>query len=53
MAEESTPQAWKNPLAWLPHSIAEAALSGSHDDVELSTAWEHLQERLSAAERPS
>jgi hypothetical protein len=46
------PKAWKNPLAWLPHSIAEAALSGdpSHD-VEMSAAWAHLLERLTAAEQ--
>ena len=46
------PTAWKNPLAWLPHSIAEAALSGdpSHD-VEMSAAWAHLLERLTAAEQ--
>jgi hypothetical protein len=46
------PTAWKNPLAWLPHSITEAALSGdpSHD-VEMSAAWAHLLERLTAAEQ--
>jgi hypothetical protein len=39
-------------MAWLPHSIAEAALSGASDrDVELSTAWRHLLERLTAAEQ--
>ncbi|HEY6575995.1 MAG TPA: DUF1214 domain-containing protein [Mycobacterium sp.] len=39
-------------MAWLPHSIAEAALSGdpSHD-VEMSAAWAHLLERLTAAEQ--
>jgi hypothetical protein len=51
VADEPEP-AWKNPLAWLPHSIAEAALSGdSGTDAELPAAWAHLQERLSAAER--
>jgi hypothetical protein len=44
-------QAWKNPMAWLPFSIAEAALSGGGPDVELTAAWAHLQERLAAAER--
>ncbi|MFN6554042.1 DUF1214 domain-containing protein [Mycolicibacterium septicum] len=39
-------------MAWLPHSIAEAALSGfGGDDVEMAAAWAHLQERLSAAEQ--
>ncbi|MFN8031693.1 MAG: DUF1214 domain-containing protein [Mycobacterium sp.] len=39
-------------MAWLPHSIAEAALSGSGgEDVDLVAAWAHLQERLGAAER--
>lgn len=41
----------KNPMAWLPFSIAEAALSGNGDDVELAAAWNHLQERLAAAEK--
>ena len=37
----------KNPMAWLPFSIAEAALAGSDDDaVDLSQAWSYLQERL-------
>jgi hypothetical protein len=36
----------KNPMAWLPFSIAEAALSGSDDDADLSQAWWYLQERL-------
>ena len=49
MAAESDPPAWKNPMAWLPHSIAEAALSGNGHDVELPAAWAHLQERLEAA----
>ena len=39
-------------MAWLPHSIAEAALSGGDsNDVELAAAWAHLQERLTAAEK--
>ena len=38
-------------MAWPPHSIAEAALSGSGvPDVDMDTAWAHLQERLGAAE---
>ncbi len=53
MADEGEPaarQAWKNPLAWLPHSIAEAALSTDDSEVPgLSDAWAHLLERLSAA----
>jgi hypothetical protein len=52
---EQAPQAWKNPLAWLPHSIAEAALSAdpsvNQDGADLSAAWAHLQQRLSEAER--
>ncbi|HEV7581194.1 MAG TPA: hypothetical protein VGO77_12435 [Mycobacterium sp.] len=36
-------------MAWLPFSIAEAALSGSDDDVDLAQAWSHLQERLGDA----
>jgi hypothetical protein len=52
VADEQAPTAWKNPMAWLPFSIAEAALSGgAGDDVELAAAWAHLQERLAAAER--
>ncbi len=40
------------PLAWLPFSIAEAALSASPRDagnVELSPAWSHLLDRLRRA----
>jgi hypothetical protein len=49
---DDAPTAWKNPMAWLPHSIAEAALSGGGgQDGELSAAWAHLQERLTAAEQ--
>lgn len=45
-------QAWKNPMAWLPHTIAEAALSGGDgDEVDLSEAWKHLLKRLTAAEQ--
>ena len=52
MADEQSSPAWKNPMAWLPHSIAEAALSGGDsNDVELAAAWAHLQERLTAAEK--
>jgi hypothetical protein len=51
-AEEQGPPAWKNPMAWVPHSIAEAALStGDSEASDLATAWAHLQERLSAAEQ--
>jgi hypothetical protein len=50
-AETTPQQAWKNPMAWLPHSIAEAALSTGDGEVpDLAKAWAHLQERLSAAE---
>ncbi|MBX7434582.1 DUF1214 domain-containing protein [Mycobacterium sp. Y57] len=39
-------------MAWLPQSIADAALSdGAGADGQLAAAWAHLQERLSAAER--
>lgn len=47
--DEAQP-AWKNPMAWLPHSIAEAALSpGAGQKPDLAPAWAHLQERLNAA----
>jgi hypothetical protein len=50
--DQQAQQAWKNPMAWLPHSIAEAALSRGDSEVpDLSAAWAHLQERLSAAEQ--
>ena len=39
----------EKPMAWLPFSIAEAALSGGGVDVGLPTAWTHLLERLNAA----
>lgn len=52
MADEHAPTAWKNPMAWLPHSIAEFALSGGDgQDPELVEAWAHLQERLTAAQQ--
>ncbi len=52
MTDAPDPTAWKNPMAWLPHSIVEAALSGDPGrDVEMSAAWAHLLERLTAAER--
>lgn len=52
MVDDHAAPAWKNPMAWLPHSIAEAALSGSGgEDVDLVAGWAHLQERLRAAER--
>ena len=51
MTEGSSTTAWKNPMAWLPHSIAEFALSGGDgEDPELVAAWAHLQERLTAAQ---
>ncbi|MCP9272750.1 DUF1214 domain-containing protein [Mycolicibacterium arenosum] len=37
-------------MAWLPFSIAEAALSDG-DDEDLHEAWSHLLERLTAAQR--
>ncbi len=55
MAEEAVDNAqpaWKQTMAWLPHSIAEAALSpGDGEAPDLSGAWAHLQERLNAAEQ--
>ncbi|HEX5256615.1 MAG TPA: DUF1214 domain-containing protein [Mycobacterium sp.] len=39
-------------MAWLPHTIAETALSGSGgEDPQLAEAWAHLHERLTAAEQ--
>ncbi len=39
-----------NPMAWLPFSIAEAALSGQGGGAEdLAGAWAHLLDRLKAA----
>ncbi|MEO3760470.1 DUF1214 domain-containing protein [Mycobacterium sp. B14F4] len=37
-----------NPAAWLPHSIAEAALSG-RGEADLPAAWAHLLDRLATA----
>ena len=51
-AGDKAQPAWKQTMAWLPHSIAEAALSaGDGEAPDLSEAWAHLQERLSAAEQ--
>ncbi|BDX32623.1 hypothetical protein TUM20985_31700 [Mycobacterium antarcticum] len=51
MTDGTETAAWKNPMAWLPHSIAEFALSGGEGrDPELVPAWAHLQERLTAAQ---
>ncbi len=41
----------KKPLAWLPFSIAEAALSGDSGDVEPAQAWSYLLDRLGEAGR--
>jgi hypothetical protein len=39
----------KKPLAWLPFSIAEAALSGDPGNVDLAHAWSYLLDRLREA----
>ena len=41
----------RKPLAWLPFSIAEAALSGESDNVSVGPvpAWSHLLDRLREA----
>ncbi|MGO8772594.1 MAG: hypothetical protein ACLQIK_12380 [Mycobacterium sp.] len=39
----------KKPLAWLPFSIAEAALSGDAGDVDLTQGWSYLVNRLREA----
>jgi hypothetical protein len=41
----------QRPLAWLPHSIAEASLTGNpdSDELDLSEAWAHLMQRLQSA----
>ena len=39
----------KKPLAWLPFSIAEAALSGDPGNVDLAQAWSYLLSRLREA----
>ncbi|SPM26558.1 hypothetical protein L842_2445, partial [Mycobacterium terramassiliense] len=41
----------RKPTAWLPFSIAEAALSGDRGDVDLAQAWSYLIERLREAGR--
>jgi hypothetical protein len=41
----------KKPLAWLPFSIAEAALSKDPGNVDLAQAWLYLLERLREAAR--
>lgn len=51
---DDRPPVWKNPMAWLPHAIAEAALSGRglpDSGLDMASAWAHLQERLAAAEQ--
>ena len=37
------------PMAWLPFSIAEAAMSEDGDTLDLSRAWSHLLDRLRGA----
>jgi hypothetical protein len=39
----------KKPLAWLPFSIAEAALSEEPGNVDLTRAWSYLMDRLREA----
>ncbi len=41
----------QGPLAWLPHSITEATLTGSPDgdDADLASAWSHLLGKLDGA----
>ncbi len=39
----------EKPLAWLPFSIAEAALATPSEDVDLAQAWSYLLDRLRAA----
>jgi hypothetical protein len=39
----------EKPLAWLPFSIAEAALSEDSRDVDLTRAWSYLLDRLRGA----
>ncbi len=41
----------KKPLAWLPFSIAEAALSGNLGNVDPAQAWSYLLDRLREAAR--
>lgn len=42
-----------NPTAWLPFSIAEAAMAdgSGRDPADLAAAWDHLLQRMKAAER--
>jgi len=40
-----------NPTAWLPFSIAEAAMGRGGGDVDLAGGWARLLDRLKAAER--
>jgi hypothetical protein len=51
VAGTESAQAWKNPLAWLPHSIAEATLNADVGDGDLAHAWQHFQERLNEAQQ--
>ncbi len=39
----------KKPLAWLPFSIAEAALTADPGNVDLAQAWSYLSDRLRQA----
>jgi hypothetical protein len=43
--------AGQGSAAWLPHSIAEAALAGAHggQDVDLAASWSHLLHKLEDA----
>ena len=41
------------PLAWLPFSIAEAALSGTPGDADPLAAWSHLLSQLRDADIPT
>ena len=36
----------KNPMAWLPFAIAEAALQAGAGDADLTQGWSYLQDRL-------
>jgi hypothetical protein len=51
VADDPAPPAWKNPLAWLPHSIAEAALLENGVELGSTDAWAYFQERLTAAQQ--
>jgi hypothetical protein len=39
----------KNPMAWLPFAITEAALSANSGDADIAAGWSHLQDRLREA----